>query len=59
MLQSHPRLSVSAAVADDQIVEVNPLLTMAVGGVRVLVLESEFERAREIVRHRAGRLHIG
>jgi hypothetical protein len=40
---------VLAVVADAQIVGVNPLLTMAVGGVRVLVRKSDFERAREIV----------
>ncbi len=50
MLQSRLQAEgVPAVVADAQIVGVNPLLTMAVGGVRVLVPESDFERAREIV----------
>jgi hypothetical protein len=50
MLQSRLEAEgVPAVVADDQIVGVNPLLTMAVGGVRVLVPESDAERAREIV----------
>jgi hypothetical protein len=50
MLQSRLEAEgVPAVVADAQIVGVNPLLTMAVGGVRVLVSESDFERAREIV----------
>jgi hypothetical protein len=50
MLQSRLEAEgVPAVVADAQIVGVNPLLTMAVGGVRVLVPESELERAREIV----------
>lgn len=50
MLQSRLEAEgVPAVVADDQIVGVNPLLTMAVGGVRVLVSEADFERAREIV----------
>jgi hypothetical protein len=40
---------VLAVVADDQIVGANPFLTMAVGGVRVLVPELDAERAREIV----------
>ena len=41
---------VPAVVADDHIVQTNPFLTMAVGGVRVLVPESQVERAREIAR---------
>ena len=50
MLQSRLQADgVLAVVADDHIVGANPFLTMAVGGVRVLVLESDFERAREIV----------
>src|SRR5262245_10924736 len=50
MLQSRLQAEgVPAVVADAQIVGVNPLLTMAVGGVRVLVPESDLERAREIV----------
>jgi hypothetical protein len=50
MLQSRLEAEgVPTVVADAQIVGVNPLLTMAVGGVRVLVSESDFERAREIV----------
>ena len=40
---------VPAVVTDAHIVGTNPFLTMAVGGVRVLVPESDFERAREIV----------
>jgi hypothetical protein len=50
MLQSRLQAEgVPAVVADAQTVGVNPLLTMALGGVRVLVPESDFERAREIV----------
>jgi hypothetical protein len=50
MLQSRLQAEgVPAVVADAQVVGVNPLLTMAVGGVRVLVQESDLERAREIV----------
>ncbi len=40
---------VPAVVTDDHIVGVDPFITMAVGGVRVLVPESHFDRAREIV----------
>ena len=51
MLQSRLEAEgVPAVVTDDHIVGVNPFLTMAVGGVRVLVPESDVERAREIVR---------
>ena len=50
MLQSRLHADgVAAVVTDDQIVGNDPFLTMTVGGVRVLVLESDFERAREIV----------
>ena len=50
MLQSRLQAEgVPAVVADAQIVGVNPLLTMAVGGARVLVRELDFERARQIV----------
>ena len=41
---------VPTVVVDDNIVQTNPFLTMAVGGVRVLVPESQAERAREIAR---------
>jgi hypothetical protein len=41
---------VPAVVVDDNIVQTNPFLTLAVGGVRVLVPESLAERAREIAR---------
>jgi hypothetical protein len=40
---------VPAVVTDDHIVGTNSLLTMAVGGVRVLVPESDFERARVVI----------
>jgi len=51
MLQSRLEAEgVPAVVTDGHIVGVNPLLTMAVGGVRVLVPESDVERAREIMR---------
>ena len=51
MLQSRLEAEgVPAVVTDAHIVGVNPLLTMAVGGVRVLVPESDIERAREIMR---------
>jgi hypothetical protein len=50
MLQSRLQADgVPAVVTDDHIVGVNPFITTAVGGVRVLVPESHFERAREIV----------
>jgi hypothetical protein len=50
MLQSRLQAyGVPAVVTDAHIVGTNPFLTMAVGGVRVLVPESDFERAREIV----------
>jgi hypothetical protein len=49
MLQSRLQADgVAAVVTDAHIVGTNPFLTMAVGGVRVLVPESDFERAREI-----------
>ena len=41
---------VPTVVVDDNIVQTNPFLTMAVGGVRVLVPELQAERAREIAR---------
>jgi hypothetical protein len=41
---------VPAIVADTQIVQVNPLYKLAVGGVRVMVPEAYLARAREIVR---------
>jgi hypothetical protein len=41
---------VPTVVVDDNIVQTNPFLTMAVGGVRVLVPESQAVRAREIAR---------
>jgi hypothetical protein len=41
---------VPAVVVDDNIVQTNPFLTLAVGGVRVFVPESHAERAREIAR---------
>jgi hypothetical protein len=41
---------VPAVVVDDNIVQTNPFLTMAVGGVRVLVPESHAKHAREIAR---------
>lgn len=41
---------VPAIIADANIVQTNPLLTMAVGGVRVLVPESHLDRARNIAR---------
>jgi hypothetical protein len=51
MLQSRLEAEgVPAVVADAHIVQANPFLTMAVGGVRVLVPESHAERAREIAR---------
>ena len=50
MLQSRLQADgVLAVVIDAQLVGVNPLLTLALGGVRVLVPESDYERAREIV----------
>jgi hypothetical protein len=50
MLQSRLEAEgVPAVVADAHIVQANPFLTMAVGGVRVLVPESQVERAREIM----------
>ena len=39
---------VPAIIADANIVQTNPLLTIAVGGARVLVPESHVARAREI-----------
>jgi Putative prokaryotic signal transducing protein len=51
MLQSRLEAEgVPAVVADAHIVQANPFLTMAVGGVRVLVPESHAEQAREIMR---------
>jgi hypothetical protein len=51
MLQSRLEAEgVAVVVADDHIVGTNSFLTMAVGGVRILVPESDVERAREIVR---------
>ena len=51
LLQSRLEVEgVPAVVVDDNIVQTNPFLTMAVGGVRVLVPESQAERAREIAR---------
>jgi hypothetical protein len=41
---------VLAVVAEANIVETDRLLTTALGGVRVLVLEADFGRAREIMR---------
>jgi hypothetical protein len=41
---------VSAVVADANMVQANELLTTAVGGVRVLVPESHFERAQQILK---------
>jgi hypothetical protein len=41
---------VPAIVADTQIVQVNPLYKLAVGGVRVMVPEAYLAQAREIVR---------
>jgi Putative prokaryotic signal transducing protein len=50
MLQSRLQADgVLAVVVDAQLVGVNPLFTLALGGVRVLVPESDYERAREIV----------
>ena len=50
MLQSRLQADgVHAVVVDAQLVGNDPLLTMALGGVRVLVPESHLERAREIV----------
>jgi len=50
MLQSRLQADgVLAVVADAQLVGNNPFLTLALGGVRVLVPESQFERACEIV----------
>jgi hypothetical protein len=41
---------VSAVVADANMVQANEFLTTAVGGVRVLVPESHFERAQQILK---------
>ena len=50
MLQSRLHADgVPAAITDDHIVGTNSLLTMAAGGVRVLVPAADFEHAREIV----------
>jgi hypothetical protein len=51
LLQSRLEVEgVPAFVVDDNIVQMNPFLTMAVGGVRVFVPESFAARAREIAR---------
>jgi hypothetical protein len=51
LLQSRLEVEgVPAFVVDDNIVQMNAFLTMAVGGVRVLVPESCSARAREIAR---------
>jgi hypothetical protein len=51
LLQSRLEVEgVPAVVVDDNIVQTNPFLTLAVGGVRVFVPESHAERAREIAR---------
>jgi hypothetical protein len=51
LLQSRLEVEgVPAVVVDDNIVQTNPFLTLAVGGVRVFVPESQAERAREIAR---------
>ena len=50
MLQSRLEADgVPAVVADAQTVQANPLLAVAIGGVRVLVPESYVDRARAIV----------
>ena len=41
---------VSAVIADANMVQANEFLTTAVGGVRVLVPESHFDRAQQILR---------
>jgi hypothetical protein len=49
MLQSRLEIEgVPAVIADANMVQVYPLLSVAVGGVRVLVPDSYLERAREI-----------
>ena len=51
LLQSRLEVEgVPAVVVDDNIVQTNPFLTLAVGGVRVFVPELHAERAREIAR---------
>lgn len=51
MLQSRLEAEgVPAVVTDAHIVQANPFLTTAIGGVRVLVPESHAEQAREIKR---------
>ena len=51
LLQSRLEVEgVPTVVVDDNIVQTNPFLTLAVGGVRVFVPESHAERAREIAR---------
>ncbi len=39
---------VNAMAADSNLVRVNPMLTQALGGIRIMVRESELELAREI-----------
>jgi hypothetical protein len=51
MLKSRLEIEgVPAVLADAQMIQTNPLIAIAVGGVRVLVPESYSNRAREIVR---------
>lgn len=50
---------VDATVADANLVQVYEFLTTAVGGVRVLVPDEQFERAQEILRaYEAGEFQL-